>query len=293
VSVPDELQLDGRRVAVSSRDKGLFPCGITKGELIDYYVRVAPHMLPHTRHRALTMHRFPDGIDQPGFFQKHMPDYFPAWISRTQMAKEGGTVVHVVADDAATLAYIANQSCITPHLALATSDRPHHPDRLVIDLDPSDNDFGKVQESAAALKQALDALGLTTFVQTTGSRGLHILLPLEPNADFDTVRAWLRDFAAGCVEEAPTLMTLEMSKAKRGDRVFVDTLRNAYGQTAVAPYAVRARDHAPVATPLRWDEALSSGMSAGKYTIASIFRRLAQVDDPWADFFQTTNTLPL
>jgi len=291
--MPDDLDLDGHRIAVSSRDKVLFPCGITKGKLIDYYVRIAPHMLPHTRRRALTMQRFPDGIDQPGFFQKHMPDYFPAWISRTQMAKEGGSVVHVVANDAATLAYLANQGCVTPHLALAQVDSPHRPDRLVIDLDPSDNDFGKVQESAAALRQALDALGLATFVQTTGSRGLHIVIPLKPREDFDTLRPWLRDLAARCVEQAPALMTLEMSKARRGDRVFLDTLRNAYGQTSVAPYAVRARDTAPVATPLRWDEALSSGMSPRKYTITSIFRRLAQVDDPWADFFQAANTLPL
>lgn len=291
--MPDHLELDGHSIAVSSLDKVLFPSGETKGDLIDYYVRIAPHMLPHSRSRALSMQRFPDGIDKPGFFQKHMPDYFPDWIARTEMEKEGGTVVHVVADNAATLAYLANQGCITPHLALARIDTPHTPDRIVIDLDPSDDDFAKVQESAAALKQALARLGLASFVQTTGSRGLHIVIPIRPQHDFDTVRHWLRDLAAGCVEAAPALMTLEMAKAKRGNRVFVDTLRNAYGQTSVAPYAVRARNHAPVATPLRWEEALASGMSAGKYTITSIFRRLAQVDDPWADFFASENALPL
>jgi bifunctional non-homologous end joining protein LigD len=291
--MPEDLELNGHKVAVSNRGKVLFPCGITKGDLIDYYVRIAPQLLPHCRHRALTMQRFPDGIGKPGFFQKHMPDYFPAWIARTEMAKQDGTVVHVVADNAATLAYLANQGCITPHLALATIEAPHCPDRIVLDLDPSDDDFAKVQECAAALKKRLDGIGLAAFVQTTGSRGLHIVIPIHPERDFDTVRQWLRGFVAGSVETTPALMTLEMSKAKRGKRVFVDTLRNAYGQTSVAPYAVRARDEAPVATPLRWSEALSSDMSAGKYTIKSIFRRLAQVQDPWADLFTAANALPI
>lgn len=289
----DHLYLDGHTIAISNRDKVLFPCGITKGALIDYYLKIAPYMLPHTRQRALTMQRFPHGIGRPGFFQKQVPDYFPAWISRARMAKEGGSVVHVVADNAATLAYLANQACITLHLALAQVKNPHLPDRLVIDLDPSDNDFGKVQESAAMLKKALDGLGLASFVQTTGSRGLHIVIPVRPRLDFDKVRAWLRELAASCAGQASALMTLEMARERRGDRVFVDTLRNAYGQTTVAPYTVRARDHAPIATPLRWDEALSPRMAPRKYTIKSIFRRLAQVDDPWADFCNSANVLPI
>ena len=181
------------------------------------------------------------------------------------------------------LVYLADQGCITPHLALARSKTPDHPDRLVFDLDPSDDHFGKVQETAAAVRQALKAHDLESFVTTTGSRGLHIVVPLDASAHVDALRPFARAIARQVAEACPKLATAEQRKAKRGDRVLVDTFRTAYAQTAVGPYAVRARPGAPIATPLTWDEALSSDMSAQRYTLANIFRRLGQVEDPWAD----------
>lgn len=277
------INVDGHDIALSNTDKILFPdTGLTKGDLIDYYRRIAPIALPYYRGRALTMQRFPDGIANEGFFQKAIPDYFPDWIDRIELPKEGGRITHVLINNAATLVYLANQACITPHLALAQSDTPKHPDRMIFDLDPSDTDFTKVQDVAARLRDVLAAQDLPVFVQTTGSRGLHLVVPLDGSADFEEVRAFARKLADKLVHDAPRLATLEQRKSARGARVFIDTLRNAYAQTAVAPYAVRALPVAPVATPLTWDEALSSDMTPRRYTVQNLFRRLGQIDDPWA-----------
>ena len=286
------LTVDGRHITLTHRDKALFPDGITKGDLITYYRRIARFALPHFRNRALTMERYPDGIGAPGFFQKNIPAGFPDWIAKVELEKEGGTLTQIIANDAATLVYIANLGCITPHLALSSADHPRLPDRLVIDLDPSDADFAKVQEAAHILRHLLIDADINPFVQITGSRGLHIIIPLQPVHSFDSARAWARSLAERAVARAPALLTLEMRKAQRGDRVFVDLMRNAYGQTAVAPYAVRARKSAPIATPLRWDEALASGLTPHRYTIRNIFRRLARMDDPWAGFLDDPARLP-
>lgn len=276
------ITVDDREIEISNADKVLFPeDGITKRDLADYWAKIAEIALPHYRNRPLTMQRFPDGIGEEGFFQKNVPDYFPDWIERVELPKEGGTVTHVIANDAATLVYLADQGCITPHLALARADRPEYPDRMVFDLDPSDDDFGKVQEVARALKKVLDDRGLPSFVKSTGSRGLHIVLALDGTAGFDTLRPFTRAVATQVAEAHPNLATTEQRKSKRGDRVLIDTFRMAYGQTAVAPYGVRARPGAPVATPLRWEEALAADMTPDRYGIHSIFRRLGQTEDPW------------
>jgi bifunctional non-homologous end joining protein LigD len=277
------LTVDGRSVEISNADKVLFPGdGITKLDLADYYARIAEVALPHYRDRPVTMQRFPDGIGAEGFFQKNVPDYFPDWIERVDLPKEGGTVTHALVSEAAALVYLADQGCITPHLALARAGAPRKPDRMVFDLDPSDGDFGKVQEVARAVKDALDARALPSFVQTTGSRGLHIVLALDASVDVDRLRPFARGLAREVADAHPALATTEQRKARRGDRVLIDTFRTAYAQTAVAPYAVRARPKAPVATPLRWEEAFAADMAPDRYTIASIFRRLGQTGDPWA-----------
>jgi len=278
------LEIDGREVKLSHPDKVLFPgANIDKEALADYYCRIAPTALRHYRDRALTMHRFPDGIAAEGFFQKAMPDHFPDWIDRVTLPKADGEITHAVINDAATLAYLANHACITLHLALARIDRPDHPDRLVIDLDPSDDDFRKVQEAAKLAGDLLRELELPVFVQTTGSRGLHLVVPLDRSADFDTARSVARRLTKLLVARHPERLTIEHRKNKRGTKVFLDDLRNAYGQTAVAAYSVRAKEAAPVATPLHWHEVAANDLGPQKYTIKNIFRRLAKTEDPWKD----------
>jgi bifunctional non-homologous end joining protein LigD len=276
------IEVEGHEIELSNTAKVLFPeAGLTKGDLIGYYRRIAPVMLPHLAGRPLSVERYPDGVESTGFMQKNASDYFPGWIRRARLAKEGGEVEHVVVADAATLAYLANQACLTLHVGLARTDRIDHPDRLVIDLDPSDEDFDKVKRAAGAARTMLEELGLVPFVQTTGSRGLHVWVPLERGATFDQVRDFAAALAERMVGQCPQERSTEQRKAKRGARVFLDVARNAYGQTAVAPYSVRARAQAPVATPVDWNELDGASLGPRRYTIANLFRRLGQKRDPW------------
>ena len=278
------IEADGRTVEIGHADKLMFPKdGISKADLARYMIKIAPLMLPHIDGRPLSYQRFPDGIEGTGFFQKHAGDHFPEWVRRAPLAKEGGTVDYVVADSAATLAYLADQAAIVLHVGLAPVDRPDHPDRLVIDLDPPEDDFAQVVAAARRVKDLLDRLDLASFVMTTGSRGLHVVLPLDRKEAFDAVRDVAHDLAAWLARAHPEELTVEQRKAKRADRVFLDVGRNAYGQTAVAPYSPRARPGAPVATPVDWREIDAEGMTARHWTIPNIGRRLGQRDDPWKE----------
>lgn len=279
-------------IELSNQDKIFFPdAGLTKGDLIDYYRRIADIMLPHLQNRPITMHRFPDGIDGDDFYQQQISDYFPEWIERVTVEKEGGTVTHVVCNNAATLVYLANQACITPHIWLSRTDKLYYPDRMIIDLDPSGDAIERVRLAALAVNAFLTELGLTTFVMTSGSEGYHIIVPLDRSEEFDTVRAFAQAVAEKLVERAPEQFTTEQRKNKRGNRVFLDTVRNSYGHTGVAPYAIRAKSGAPVATPLAWDEVEQNDMHPQKYTLANIFRRLGQKADPWRDMLRHAQSL--
>ena len=286
------IEIDGRTIALSNTDKILFPQEkVSKGDLIDYYRNIAPTMLPHIAGRPLSLQRYPDGIEAGGFMQKNASDYFPDWIRRARLAKEDGEVDYVVAEDAATLVYLANQACITLHAGLARVDRIDHPDMMVLDLDPSDEDFAKVRRAAKDARTLLEEIGLVSFVQTTGSRGLHVWAPLNRSTTFDEVREVASSLAEALAARRPDERTTEQRKANRGDRVFLDIARNAYGQTVVAPYSVRARPDASVATPLHWQEVDNPQLGPRRYTIRNIFRRLAQKPDPWAGIQKNPQSL--
>ena len=279
----ERIEIAGRSFKLSNPDKVLFPeAGATKRDLVNYYIRVAEFALTHWKDRPVSMERYPDGVTEEGFFQKNAPDYFPDWISLAELEKEGGSVHHVVADHPATMAYLAAQGCITPHLGLSRVDRIDRPDRLIFDLDPSGSDLSRLKGALRRVRDLLDRLNARSFVQTTGSKGFHVIVPLDRSGDFDTVRTLARRLADRLADESPAELTVEQRKDKRGDRVFLDYLRNAYGQTSVAPYATRARPEAPIATPLDWEEALGEAKPRD-YTLGNIFRRLGQKGDPWAD----------
>ena len=270
----------------------LFPAdGITKGELVDYYGEVADVMLAHLKGRPLMLQRFPRGIDEQGFVQQDFAESLPDWMARAEVAKEGGTVVHPVVERREALVWLANQNCITPHMWQSRQIHLNNPDRLVFDLDPSSSDFAPIRATAHALRDVLEDLGLPSYVQTTGSRGLHVVVPLGRDADFDTARHFARDVAEVITADDPEHRTVEMRKDKRGARVYLDVMRNACAQTAVAPYAVRARGGAPVATPLEWDELDSRGMRADRFTIRDVTKRLAGQRDPWADMRRHARSL--
>jgi bifunctional non-homologous end joining protein LigD len=279
------VRIAGRDVPITNPDKILFPDdGVTKQELVEYYQRIARWMLPHVRGRPVAMERYPDGIDKPGFFQKDAASYFPSWITTVMVKKKGGVVRHVVCDKASTLVYLANQACVTPHVWLSRVDKLAYPDLMAFDLDPSGHSFEPVKETADALKALLDQLGLPAYIKTTGSRGLHVAVPLKRTEEFDQVRGFSRELARVVVEQAPTQRTLEQRKSMRRGRVFVDTNRNAYAQTMAPAYAVRARRGAPVSAPLDWDELRKPNLRPDGTTIRSVFDRLEKIGDPWLDF---------
>ncbi|MBN1992032.1 MAG: non-homologous end-joining DNA ligase [Anaerolineae bacterium] len=281
-------------IELSSLDKVFFPDeGITKGDLVDYYRRIADTMLPHLEEHPLNMQRFPDGLDGFNFYQKEVPDYFPDWIGRVsiEVKEEQSKQEQVVCNNPATLVYLANQACLTPHLWLSRVDRLEHPDKLIFDLDPPADDFEPVHFAARALRDMLRELELVAFVMTTGSQGLHVAVPLDRQADFDTTRNFARALAEHLAQRNPKRLTTEVRKNKRKGRVFLDYLRNAYGQTGVSPYAARAKAGAPVAAPLEWEELGDSNLHAQSYTIGNIFRRLGQKSDPWAGMRQHAQNL--
>jgi bifunctional non-homologous end joining protein LigD len=287
-----EVVVDGRRIAISNPEKVLFPeDGVTKTDLVDYYRRIAPVMVPHLRGRPLMLQRFPDGIGHKGFYQKDASDYFPGWVRVVEVPKEGGTVRHVVCDAAATLVYLAGQASITPHAWTSRADRLNFPDRLIVDLDPPGERFDLVRRAARALRELLEALGLVPFLMTTGSRGAHVVTPLDRSDDFDAVRAFARAVADQLARLDPSRLTTEVRKAKRGERLFVDVMRNGYAQTAVPPYAVRPLPGAPVATPLEWRELGGRGQGSQRHTVRTIFRRLGRREDPWAEIDRSARSL--
>ncbi|MCG7202557.1 non-homologous end-joining DNA ligase [Streptomyces arenae] len=277
----------GRRtVEVHRPGKVLFPGGdgapeYTKADLVEYYRSVAPFLLPQLRGRPLMLERYPDGLDGPRFMQKNTPDHYPEWIERAEVAKEGGTVTHVVCDDTATLVYLADQACLTLHRWLSRATAPDRPDRLVLDLDPAGEDFAAVRETAGWARDLLDRLGLPSAPMTTGSRGVHLVVPLNGRHHFDEVRAFARDLAELLAAEHPDRLTTAVRKEERGDRLFLDMGRNAYAQTAVAPYTVRARPGAPVAVPLTWDQLADPAVDARRWTIADAADQART--GPWAE----------
>jgi bifunctional non-homologous end joining protein LigD len=286
------VRVDRREIEISRPEKVLFPDdGITKGELIEYYARIAPWMVPHLRDRPLTLERYPNGINTKRFFQKEVSSYFPQWIRRVTVEKVGGTVTHVVCNDTATLVYLANQACVTPHIFLSRIDKLDVPDQLVFDLDPQGDDFELVRSTALDFKQLLDQLQLPAFLKTTGSRGLHVVVPLRRKENYDAVRSFGRDLAGLIVSRAPRARTMEQLKANRGGRVFIDTNRNGYAQLVAPAYAVRARKGAPVSVPLDWRELGKKGLRSNSFTIRNVFERLERTPDPWADFWKSGATL--
>ena len=250
------------RVPITHPEKVLFPAdGITKGDLVAYYRTVAPRMLPLVSGRPVTLQRFPDGIGRGGFLQKQVGRHFPDWIERvtapnrrTRQATVRDEVTYAVCRTGDDLAYLANQGCVTPHVWLSRAPDIHHPDQMVFDLDPASEDLGVLRLAAASLRGLLEELGLAPFLKSSGSRGLHVVVPLVPAADTDTVKVFSVAVAEALAARHPDDFTTEGRIANRHDRLYLDIGRNGYAQTMAAPYAVRALPGAPVSVPLDWSE---------------------------------------
>jgi bifunctional non-homologous end joining protein LigD len=293
-------------VEVARADKELFPAAagrpaVTKADLAAYMRDIAPYALPHLKDRPLMREIHPDGVGGQRFMQKNVPGHYPDWVRRAELPKEGGTVTHVVAGDADTLVYLAGQACTTLHRWLARADRPREPDLMVFDLDPAERsgwsgssrssgasgpagptgkDFTPVRDAARRLGELLDELDLPWAPMTSGSRGLHLLVPIDRRTDVDDVRDLAREIADTLAARRPDELTTRPRKADRGGRLYLDVMRNGYAQTAVAPWSPRALPGAPVAAPLAREALDDPELTARRWTVADAVGYAAT--DPWS-----------
>jgi bifunctional non-homologous end joining protein LigD len=269
---------------ITHPDKLLFPAeGISKGELAAYYEAVANVMLPHLRGRPVTLERFPAGIEKKGFMQKDVSKGFPEWLTRVEVPKKGGSLHAPLIDDARSLSWLANQNCITPHVWSSRHPTLHAPDLCLFDLDPSEEDPEALRASALAVRDLLAELGLPSWVKTSGSKGFHIVVPLDGQSGFDTAWRFAHGVGAVLVKRHPERLTQEFLKAERAGRILVDTGRNGYGATFAATYAVRARPGAPISAPCSWQELEAGGAGPRSFVLRAMAERIERVGDLWAE----------
>lgn len=280
--------MEDRAIPVSHSDKVLFPgIGITKGDLADYYQRIAPIMLPFLENRPMTLKHHPRGIGEPGYYRKNIPNDFPGYLKRVavprQIDTDGPDVQMATIDEADDLRFLTGQNVIEYHLCTAQVGALNNPDQLVINLDPHDCDFFRVRTVALFIKDELQAMGIASFPKLSGRTGLHLHIPVKPDASYDAVRPWLRRLVDRICKEIPRLATHEHLKRNRGSRVYVGIASNSYAQCIAAPYSVRAQPGAPIAAPVSWLEIASQKVFPGQIHVGNIFRRLSHRTEPWAN----------
>jgi bifunctional non-homologous end joining protein LigD len=269
---------------ITHPEKVLFPDdGITKGDLAAYYEALAPVILPHLRGRPLTMERYPSGIGKKGFWQKDVSKGFPDWLKRVEVPKKDGVVHYPVITDARSLLWVTNQNTITQHVWTSRLPELFHPDICVFDLDPSKDDPADVREAAIDLRDLLEELTLRAWVKTSGSKGFHLVVPLDGKTSTDEVAHFANAVGSLIVQRKPDRFTQEFSKADRGGRIYMDTGRNGYGATFAAAYTVRAKPGAPVSAPCTWEEIESGAVDPSTFTLRDMPARVEKLGDVWAD----------
>lgn len=277
---------------ITHPEKILFPdSGITKGELAAYYEAIAPVMLPHLCGRPITMERYHRGIGEKGFIQKDVSKGFPEWLQRVEVDKKDGTVHHPLACDTRSLLWLANQNSITPHVWTARVPDLFHPDICVFDLDPSVDQPKVLRAAVLAVRDILKELGLESWVKTSGSKGFHIAVPLDRKSHVGEVAGFAHRVGAMLVERDPKHLTQEFSKADRGNRILVDTGRNAHSATFAAVYAVRAKPEAPISAPCRWEEIENGSVSPTTFTLRTMAARIDEVGDLWQGLLKKHQSL--
>lgn len=277
---------------ITHPDKVLFPDdGITKGELAAYYEAAAPVLLPHLRGRPLTLERYPAGIQAKGFIQKDVSRGFPEWLVRAEVPKKDGVLHQVLVEDVPSLAWIVNQNTITPHVPASRLPRLLVPDLCVFDLDPSRDEPSALRSAALGVRDLLLELGLSSWVKTSGSKGFHIVVPLDGQASFEQVWRFSHGAGALLVKRHPELFTQEFLKAERGNRILIDTGRNGFGATVAAAYSVRPRAGAPVSAPCSWAEIERGQIAPRSIVLRSLRGRLDQSGDVWAGLYDQGQSL--
>jgi bifunctional non-homologous end joining protein LigD len=295
-----DWDLGGRVVHLTNLDKVLFPGGdgeppATKRDLVRYYSSIAPVMLAHLRDRPLNLHRFPNGVSQPGFWHKQVPSHLPDWIRtwRHDGARPGRTTDYLVADHVATLAWLANYGAIELHPWTSRVPGVLHPTAALIDIDPGERtSWDDVVVLARLHRTALDHVGLVGVPKVTGQRGLQVWVPLEPGPSYDDTRDWVEALSRAIAAVVPELVSWEWEKQRRRGRARLDFTQNAFSKTLVAPYSVRATPRATVSMPIAWDELDDPDLRPDRWTIRSAPARVAEVGDLFAPVLSTHQVLP-
>lgn len=270
---------------ITHPEKVMFPDdGITKGELASYYEMVAPLMLPHIIGRPLTMERYPSGIGKKGFWQKDVSKGFPDWLQRVEVPKKDGVVHHPIVTDVRSLLWVTNQNTITHHVWTSRVPDLYYPDICVFDLDPSRDDADAVRGAAMGLRELLDKIGLASWVKTSGSKGFHIIVPLDGKSKTNEVERFASMAGRLLVSLAPDHLTQEFSKVDRKGRIYVDTGRNGYSATVAAAYTVRAKPGAPVSAPCTWREVEKGAVAPMSFTLKNMAARIKKAAGVWDDF---------
>ena len=280
---PSRQKTSSATVTFTHLDKIWFPeAGITKGDAIAYYLKVADKLLPHLCDRPITLERMPDGISpgKPRFWQKNTPDHYPDWIPRVDLPTEDGKPVkYALVNDERTLAYLVNQGAVTFHPFLSRLADPDRPDFVLFDLDPGGARFADVVRIARTIRDALAGQAVEALVKTSGKSGLHVLVPWKQRGGYDESRAWATNVAHSVVRELPDLATVERLKDQRAGRVYVDVVQNARGKHAVPPYVLRATPTATVSTPLDWKE-VTPKLDPKRFNLRTVLKRLSGRSDP-------------
>ena len=267
--------------------KILFPRdAITKREILDYYLAIAPHLLPHLRARPLTLQRWPDGIDGEAWYQQNAPDKIPPFVDTVPFEKKRRIVVNNVE----SLAWLANLAALTLHVWASRAPHLLRPDYVVVDPDPGDGTWAHLIEVARAVRTLLDALKLDSAVKTSGKRGLHVVIPLAAGPSHEEATAFGERIASAVAQVLPKIATVERMKEKRGGKLYVDYLQNGYGRTIVAPYTIRALDGAPVSTPIAWGE-VTEKLDPRAFTIRTVPERVAKLGDLYAPVLRGTGRI--
>ena len=294
MATPSTVEVDGRQLTLTNLEKVLYPAtGFTKAAVLNYYVQIAPFLLPHLRRRALTMVRWPDGVKGPSFFEKRCPPHAPAWV-HTGVGYPG--IESVVVDDVATLVWVANLASLELHTLQARVDDPDHPTSMVLDLDPGER-TGVLECCTVALelRELLDGLGLVSVVKTSGGKGLHVAAPIR-GATADETKELARALGQLLAKRDPERVTIVMSKEVRRGRVFVDWSQNDRHKTTVCAYSLRARPRPSVSTPVTWDE-VSDTLDAGDpdaltFEAPDVLERVAERGDLYGQNLTSDQSLP-
>jgi len=286
------VTVSGREVRLTNLDKVLWPEGLTKAHLVQYYSSMAPYILPHLYNRPVVMKRYPDGLEGEPFYQKECPDYAPSWIKRQPIEHTEKVINYIICDNTETLVWLANQGCIEMHAWLARIENPESPDLAVMDLDPAEGaTFADTLEIAVLVKRVLDEFGLDSFPKTSGASGLHLFIPIKPCYSWQQVTGAMKYVAELVVRVHPDKATIERKVDKRTGKVYLDYLQNGRGKTMAYQYSLRPLPGAPVSTPLHWWEVERGDVHPGYFTMMTIFKRLESQGDIYAGVLNLRQSL--